>query len=606
MKSLMLFWQQVAEDLGDWCCTSTTRDIQTVTRRLKDEGVSFLTITLPSFGKDLQKGLDQGYVDRDLFNGFRWKAGLPQFLGGFLDLIFDRASGKLLDEPSSDAIYAIRQLTLMYNKIELECTERRMKAAFTGFIECEKELKSWDSTFHSNQPLREQFERISALLFRDIFTEMDREIYHKEILPKHGPGKTAEKIVGNDKFRQVTWPDRLDDVFRYVDFAVPNHRYAVLEDRVQFLEPGSETPVRVVAVPKTLKTPRIIAIEPVAMQYMQQGIMERFIHYLETHKVGNQPNIVQGMIGFTSQELNQQLAMKGSQDGSLATLDLSEASDRVSNQLAQSLFSRWPWLNEAVQATRSRKADVNGQTVRLSKFASMGSALCFPLEAMVFLTVVFCGIEQELNRQITRRDITFLRQQVRIYGDDIIVPVEYVHSVNDALRTFGFRVNIDKSYWNGRFRESCGKEYYAGTDVSIVRVRRVFPTSRQNVPEIVSMVSLRNQMYKSGLWKTAKMLDEQLLELLGHFPTVHSTSPALGRHSFLGFETQRLCPELHKPLVRAWVVKSKSPVSRLDGPDALLKWFLKRGDEPFADEDHLERSGRPDAVYIKLRWSSAV
>jgi hypothetical protein len=301
------------------------------------------------------------------------------------------------------------------------------------------------------------------------------------------------------------------------------------------------------------------------------------------------------------------MALKGSRDGSLATLDLSEASDRVSNQLIRIMTSHHPHLAEAVDSCRSRKADVPGFGVlRLSKFASMGSALCFPIEAMVFTTVVFIGIQNELKRPLTRKDIKSFSGLVRIYGDDIIVPVEFVHSVVRSLETFGFLVNSGKSFWTGKFRESCGKEYYDGHDVSIVKVRRDIPTQRRHVPEIISVVSLRNQLYQSGYWRTCRKLDEYIERLIP-FPAIHPSSPVLGRVSFLRVEnlSNRLHPTLHKPLVKGFVPRSVIPECKLENDGALLKVFLKRGDLPVADRKHLERAGRPHAVDIKLRWGSA-
>jgi len=601
LKSLTLLWQTVASDLGNLCGASTARDYKTVVSRVENEGLSFLTITLAQFAKDLEKGLEQNRVDRHLFTGFQRKGELPLFLGGFLDRIFDRANGVLLQDPSSDAIYAIRQLTLMFAKINLPCSDARTEAAITGFLKCEQELKQFDSEYSGSSNSLD-FRRISFLLFRSVLGRLEKDVWEDSIIPKHGPGATADKLKGNRKFVQKEWPLRLEEHFPYVDYALPNHRYHQMVDRVQFLEPGAERPVRVITVPKTLKTPRIIAIEPTAMQYMQQALLEQFVSYLESDKSGS----IQGMLGYTDQVPNQNLACEGSRGGTLATLDLSEASDRVSNQLVLDMFHYFPLLSGAVQACRSRKADVNGKTIRLSKFASMGSALCFPIESMVFLTVIFAGIEKDLGHRLTLRDVESLRGQVRVYGDDIIVPVRHVTSVNEALRTFGFKVNLAKSFWNGRFRESCGKDYYGGDDVSIVRCRSLIPSSRADVSEIVSTISLRNQMFTSGCWETAKHLDGLLTNLLGHFPAVGVNSPVLGRTSFLGYDNQKEHRDLFIPLVKGYRVTSTPPASRVDGVDALMKWFLKRGPNPFDDKDHLERTGRPNALHIKLGWYSAV
>jgi hypothetical protein len=258
----------------------------------------------------------------------------------------------------------------------------------------------------------------------------------------------------------------------------------------------------------------------------------------------------------------------------------------------------------------------------------MGSALTFPIEAMVFATIIFMAIEKELNTSISRGKIKKFLGQVRVYGDDIIVPSRFVHAVTTELEAFGLLVNADKSFWSGKFRESCGKEYYDGHDVSVVKMRSMLPADRTNVQEIVSTVSFRNQLYFAGLWKTARYLDDILGRLIP-MPVVLETSPVLGRNSFLGYETQRICEELHRPLVKGWVVVPEIPISRLEGPSALLKcltllerkhasailedasfassWERANGrfsPQPGTDGEHLERSGRPRRVDTKSRWST--
>ncbi len=610
MKSLMLLWSVLLKDLGERCGTSTTLDLKKAQRRFEHEGVSFLTITLAAFCKDFEKSLEEGFVGHESFAGFQRMAGLPLFLGGFLDLVFDRSTGRLLPEPCIDSIFAVRQLTAACSKILLECSKERKRGAVRKYLECEEDVRRADES--ATEEMENSLLRMSNLLFRDVFSKVDRDIYDGNVMGRHGPGKTADKLTGNRKFDVSEWPERLETVFPFWEHAIPNQRYNYLYERVKHLDPGSERPVKVTLVPKTLKTPRVIAIEPTAVQYMQQGIMEKLVDYLE------RDSIVREMIGFTRQGPNQVLACEGSSKGELATLDLSEASDRVSNQHVRVMLQRFPSFSEAVDATRSRKADVPGHgVIRLSKFASMGSALCFPMEAMVFLSMVFIGIERGLNRQLTREGILSFSGRVRVYGDDLIVPVEFVSDVIGTLEDFGFRVNSGKSFWNGKFRESCGKDYYDGHDVSISRVRRKLPVSRRDVPEIVSAVSLRNQLYFAGCWRTAAHLDRILEPILRHYPVLSpdlnslavtgklgTGSPLLGRVSFLGYQADRVHKHFQSPVVKGWKVTSRSPVSTISGEGALLKGFLKRGEQPFADRDHLERQGRPQSVNIKLGYGS--
>lgn len=609
MKSHLVLLRTLLAEAGSRCCTSTSLDWKTIEARVKDEGLSFLTITLPQFGKDLLRALDQGVVDSTVFVGYSKTGCLPRLFSGFTSQVFDRKSGCLLEGPSLDAIHCILQLTQLMGKVELPCSDARIKAAFEGYLECENNVKENDATLVPE--LLHRFERMALLAWGDIMAVIDKIIFDGDILPRHGPGATADRVSGNRKYDQQQWTHRLEQIFPSGDYLFPSwSHFCDHEGTVDIVDPGSEIPVRVITVPKTLKTPRIIAVEPVYMQYAQQGILRELVSRISgDDTLGN-------LVGFLDQTPNQRLAQEGSQYGRLATLDLSEASDRVSNQLVKSMTRHFPWFSMALEATRSTHADVPGYgVIPLAKFASMGSALCFPIEAMVFLTIILLGVEEELKHPLSKRELRSLIGKVRVYGDDIIVPVEYVHTVVRLLTAFGLKVNDAKSFWTGKFRESCGKEYYDGFDVSIVKLRRMFPTQRQHAQEMISLVSFRNQLYKAGWWETCKYLDDYIRGLIP-FPVVAETSPALGRHSFLGYETQKECPHLQRPLVRAFKARGVIPKSNLDGYGALLKFFLsaeaadRYGDPdglswlfaPKVDEDHLERAGRPRVVDIKLGW----
>ncbi len=609
MKSLKTLWQWMAEDFAVLCCTSAARDIKTVVSRTEDEGESFLTITLPAMSKAFDKALDAGVVDSSTFAGFhRQKQGpLPRFLGGFLSQIFDPVSGVLLANPSIDCIFAIRQLTAVFAKILIPCSDERVKGAIDGYVECEKEVEAFSRSISDSDLL--DLNRMAVLLFGDQLSYVESLLLDgTSLVPKHGPGATADKLRGNAKFNQSVWTQRLEAWYPYGEHVLPNWRYNNQLDRVTFLEPEHEQPVRVITVPKTLKTPRIIAVEPTCMQYMQQALLEPLVECLEG-KLGDprgfRKNLVMGMIGFTDQSPNRELAQIGSKSGSLSTIDLSEASDRVSMKHVEALLMRHPHLYDGIVSCRSSKASVPGHgVIPLSKFASMGSALCFPIEAMVFLSIVFLGIQDALSTELRRKDIKSFRQRVRVYGDDIIVPTEAVRHVIHRLESFGLKVNYDKTFMNGKFRESCGGDYYDGEWVTPVRCRRYLPQSRADVPEVISLVSFRNQLYYAGLWGTCKKLDEVITLSLGsHFPITDSGSPLLGRMS-LSFEplAEKIHPDLQSPLVKGWQVTSKSPSSKLDDWGALRKCLSPGRLLPFQDDLHLDRQGRPRSVDIKLRW----
>jgi len=611
--------------MGMRCSTSASRDITTVATRTEHEGLSFLAITLAEYGKAIEKWLDHGFVEPWDVTSFKRSRlnGFPTFLSGFLVRVFNPVSGALLDEPDIAAIYAIRQLTLMFSKIALpEVPERgssqvvtpgRERRAMLEFVQCEQDVKAADQRL---DPLyREDFKRVSAMLFGDLFSKVDRDIHWGRLVPKHGPGAVADRLSSNGKWDQRTWTARLEPYFPAREYLAANQSSFNMEDLgrgLAILEPGSEVPVKVITVPKTLKSPRVIAIEPTAMQYAQQAVLRGFLSAIK------EDSFLHRVVGLTDQDPNREMACYGSLSGELATLDLSEASDRVSNEHVLAMLEDWPLLSGAVQASRSRKARVPGHgIIRLAKFASMGSALCFPVEAMVFLTVIFLGIERELSAPLCRRQVVNLfSDRVRVFGDDLIVPQDHVLTVVSELEAFGFRVNTGKSFWTGRFRESCGKEYYDGQDVSIVKVRQTLPTRRQDASGVIATVALRNQLYWAGVWSGARWLDNYLGKLLKHFPNVAPTSPLLGRESVLGYQFQTLDPNTHGPLTKGYYVRAESPSDKLDGTGALLKclstehqywptlglpsYQVPDVDIANVDDEHLERSGRPKYVSIKL------
>jgi hypothetical protein len=492
-------------------------------------------------------------------------------------------------------------------------TPRRERRAMSEYVQCEQDVRRFDDLL--DPQYLEDFKRMSKLLFHDLFAKVDRDVHFGRVVFKHGPGATADRLTSNGKWNLRTWTARLEPVLPAREALLVNPR---VDEEINILEPGAEIPVRVITVPKTLKTPRIIAIEPSAMQYAQQGLLRSILDAF------SEDSFLSRVIGFDDQNPNREMAARGSLGGDLATLDLSEASDRVSNQHVRAMLEDFPELLRAVDGCRSRKADVPGFGVlRLAKFASMGSALCFPFEAMVFLTLVFLGIEREHRAPLSRRQlIKLFSEQVRVFGDDIIVPRDYVLSVVNELETFGFRVNISKSFWTGRFRESCGREYYEGQDVSIVKVRAVLPTRRQDAREVIAAVALRNQFYWSGLWRSAAWMDSYLRKVIKHFPNVAPSSPLLGRESVLGYQFQRLNPFTHSPVAKGYYVSAKPPRDPLEGTGALLKCLNGSSQESFAlaktkagassvavvgsdvDAEHLERSGRPERVNIKLGWRS--
>lgn len=92
-------------------------------------------------------------------------------------------------------------------------------------------------------------------------------------------------------------------------------------------------------------------------------------------------------IRFRDQSQNQEMCLRGSKDGSLATIDLSAASDRVSCLCVGNVFRGNEALLRALRSTRTQKVELlkNGPIRSLNMYSTMGNATTFPVESLIFL-----------------------------------------------------------------------------------------------------------------------------------------------------------------------------------------------------------------------------
>lgn len=148
-------------------------------------------------------------------------------------------------------------------------------------------------------------------------------------------------------------------------------------------------------------------------------------------------------------ELHRELAQAASMDGSLATIDLSNASDTVCKALVDLLLP--PNWRELLNSLRATHTEIDGRMVRLEKFSSMGNGFTFELETILFRSLAVV--------------ITDDHPGCSVFGDDIIVPTQYARAMIAALRFFGFTPNEEKTFCDGPFRESCGGDFFQGHPV---------------------------------------------------------------------------------------------------------------------------------------------
>jgi len=303
--------------------------------------------------------------------------------------------------------------------------------------------------------------------------------------------------------------------------------------RAFVLVPGNVMTV----VPKNAKTDRVICYEPHCNIRLQLSVGAFMKSRLKRHG-----------IDLTDQSVNQRRAEFASKHGTLATLDLSSASDTVTTGLVKALLPG-DWF-DLLDAFRSPFTLWPDGTNRLNqKFSSMGNGFTFELESLIFYALS-----------------SVVADNVSVYGDDIIIPADSFDDVKGVLLDCGFLLNDQKSFSKGPFRESCGFDGLLGFNVTPVYLRS-YPKKRSDV------VKLHNAIRK---WVSC---DEPTLEwatYLRRIRSIHSHhlgpshhcdgSPLGDGHYHVNFD--EACPQRADHGLDGWWYKTTSPrwrVNRLYG-----------------------------------------
>lgn len=297
----------------------------------------------------------------------------------------------------------------------------------------------------------------------------------------HGPGASAG-LSRRDSFPDAKF-DRL--------FCTPLLKYAgcPVDGLPVVNQPSSE----VVFVPKSFDSKRTICKVPAGLMFWQKAVQQQLYAYVEHSPLRRH-------LCFSRQDFSQRMALKGSRDDSFCTIDLSAASDSVSWEIVKSVF-RGSSLIRIMYATRTKQFLLpDGSSLYPKKYDPMGSALTFPVESLLFAAI--CEISS-----------TKKQPRYRVYGDDIVFHPADIDSQDliARLTRFGFKVNTEKSYTSGPFREACGMEAYQGWDVTPIRLSREWRYLTAKCPDdVVKLRDLANKCF----WRGYKMTRSYIIAAL--------------------------------------------------------------------------------------------
>jgi len=239
-------------------------------------------------------------------------------------------------------------------------------------------------------------------------------------------------VISHPQFREVLFPEHAS-----FTSGSPSLDARAFIERISLVSTN-----KISFVPKTAKTHRSIAVEPLLNGYLQKGV-----------DVYMRGRLARVGIDLSDQYRNQIFAREGSlaSPRDLATIDLSSASDSISIELCREILP--PDWFDFLNSIRSPQYMLGSDSFRYEKFVSMGNGFCFPLESLIFAALAH-------SVGAGRPGIDFL-----VYGDDIIVRTEVALPLIELMSYCGFKTNARKTFLKGPFRESCGADWFGGEDV---------------------------------------------------------------------------------------------------------------------------------------------
>ncbi|UJQ85536.1 MAG: putative replicase protein [Alehxovirus fundihabitans] len=617
------------------------RDNKRLLSAVKQHGLHFLCEVLPSFGKHFDQCLSKGRLTPSglcHFRPFRKGGSIPRLFKGLILRVFDH-SGELRSVPDVQAIRDVRQLCFAAKRLRIPCPDSKTWEQVYEFFKTDSEIVqpslNWDvGDFSSDScgllqlgddllskpggPLFTGGEpTASSTIDRECidFVQRTADCIAAQIgrfdpfdwKPRHGPGAVADLKDKSYKYDFPNWPPKLEKEFPNAEFGFSNVLHFL--DLSSHLDRGSrlplehEPPARLIAVPKSYSGPRLIAAEPVAHQFCQQAISS-FLMSRVRETISGQ------FISFNDQTKNASLALEASLDGSLSTIDLSSASDRMSCWLVERIFRRSPSLLDAFYAVRTRwiRQDLDRTLPtysRLNKFSTMGSAVTFPVQSIVFLCIAIGTTLYERRSLPTYASIRSLRGQVRVFGDDIIVPTYASGMTVAALEHFGFKVNRAKTFCSGRFRESCGMEAFGGEDIT--KVSLLSPPSVSKPESILSSIDTHNNLVNRGWYCTADYIKTSVDKMKRYcFPLVGLDSGAIGWSTFSDIGThffkRRWNPDLQRREILVTQPRGCASRTPVDSNSVILQYFTEVTSPPVSHEERLGRVSLRHPIRLGRVW----
>lgn len=415
------------------------------------------------------------------------------------------------------------QLSALLKKFRFETDKDKREANATRkFIEAEAVCQDYNHSGYKSLAFGETESNACIFTYARSFLSkvLGENCLSKDLITRwsrHGPGSNLDTLKGQSSvyLKNRNWP------YSCTSAALPFARFLISTDKrwLGFLEDSyrsrNNIPKnrildqevfwssvfkvvkgnRIFFVPKDAITERSIAIEPTMNLMLQLGVDGHIRSRLKRWD-----------IDLDDQTKNQRMAFRGSidpTDESYVTLDLANASDSISLKLCEMLLPS-EWYSYLCKL-RSPSGQLGNEVLSYNKISSMGNGFTFALESAIFAALSYGAIQESRGSCDFKNDLS-------VFGDDLIVRKSVHLKVIRALNLAGFTLNSGKSFTKGFTRESCGTDWIEG-----LPVRPVFFTDTPT--DVMELFVDRNRLKRilSLRWgveesKTVALMDKWIPE----------------------------------------------------------------------------------------------
>lgn len=216
---------------------------------------------------------------------------------------------------------------------------------------------------------------------------------------------------------------------------------------------SSLVPISLDCAWKNAKTGRVIGPNETYVVALQNAIGDALVQILIRHC---------GIDMATAQDIHKAIVLESSLTGEFSTLDLKGGSNNITQSHFDYLFSGNQDFHRLVRLVCPTSIEFDEKHYNISMLALQGNGLIMALQTFTYYAIIH-GVQRHLKTEGT----------IKVFGDDIICQSSIAESVIKTFNFLDLTINVEKSFINPPFLESCGMDAIYGNNIRPLYVKYI-------------------------------------------------------------------------------------------------------------------------------------